>query len=74
MNCIFIPCIPELPRYYIRKNRQRALKLLATFLNVEVRLALSIVLECLDIATDTIFLMTNVLQTKPEHQVCSMVC
>ena len=66
--------ILELSRYYIRKNRQSALKLLATFLKVEVRLALSIMLECLDVATDTIFLLKNVLQTKPEHQVRSMPC
>ena len=38
-------------RYYVRKNRQKAKQILKNFLKVEVRLALLITLEGLDLTT-----------------------
>ena len=55
----------------MRNNREKAKKLVAKFLKVEVRLALTILSEFLDLATDTRFLAKkNILHPKLEDRVC----
>ena len=48
---ISIPCMIILKRYYVKKNRQKARKILASFVKVEVKLALTIMSEGWDFAT-----------------------
>ena len=69
-----LPAHIEFVRYFIRKNRKKARKFLAKFLKVEVRLALTILSEGLDLATDIRFLTKNILQLKPEDRVCTISC